>query len=203
LILLSNLLYTLSLQGVLNNLRIKKAFEEVDRVDFVQPSLIDRAYENCPLPLGWAQTISQPYTVAFMLDLLDVRQGDTVLDIGSGSGWTTALLANMTGSEGAVLGLERISTLVEFGASNLAKYSFSHAEITAAGSALGNPGSLYNKILVSATSEELPEELILQLKIGGILVIPVENSILKITRITMEEIETEKHYGFVFVPLII
>jgi len=174
----------------------------VDRAGFVQPSLIDRAYENYPLPLGWAQTISQPYTVAFMLDLLDVRLGDSVLDIGSGSGWTTTLLANLTGNEGSVLGLERISTLVEFGASNLAKYSFSYAQIAASGKLLGNPENLYNKILVSAASNELPKELILQLKIGGVMVIPVENSILKITKIAEEEIETETHYGFVFVPLI-
>ena len=199
---LVDLIDTLTLQGVLNNPRIKRAFEEVDRADFVQPSLLSRAYENHPLPLGWGQTISQPYTVAFMLDLLDVREGESILDIGSGSGWATALCANMTGSEGSVLGLERIHTLVKFGAANLAKYSYPHAHIGTAGAQLGMPGNLYDKILVSAASDELPRELILQLRIGGVLVIPVENSILKITKKTEGEIETESHYGFVFVPLI-
>ena len=154
------------------------------------------------MPLGWGQTISQPYTVAFMLDLLDVQPGDSILDIGSGSGWTTALLATLTGSAGSVHGLERISVLVEFGTSNLAKYSFPQAHITVAAADLGTPGKEYDRILVSAASEELPKELILQLKTGGVLVIPVDSSILKITKTSLEDTDTEEHYGFTFVPLV-
>ncbi|MCK5155599.1 MAG: hypothetical protein KAQ69_04135 [Spirochaetales bacterium] len=199
---LRDLLTILKLQGVLGNPQVRKAFLEVDRADFVHKSYSDSTYENHPLPLGWGQTISQPYTVAFMLDLLDVQPGDSILDIGSGSGWTTALLANLTGPTGSVHGLERIAVLAEFGASNLAKYSFPHAHITTAAAELGTPCKVYDRILVSAASDELPEELVLQLKTGGVMVIPVENYILKITKKSLEEMDIEEHYGFTFVPLV-
>ena len=109
---------------VLKTPRIRAAFEAVDRADFVTSGYLPEAYEDYPLPIGAGQTISQPSTVAFMLELLEPAEGQNILDIGCGSGWTTALLAHVAGGKGSVLGLERIPELVAFGGENLSKYGF-------------------------------------------------------------------------------
>ncbi|UPT78432.1 protein-L-isoaspartate O-methyltransferase [Sulfurovum sp. XGS-02] len=179
------------------------AFRTIDRKYFVPEEYEDEAYADMPLPIGDYQTISQPSTVAFMLERLDTQDGNTVLDIGSGSGWTTALLCYMVGNKGSVIGLERISTLVEQGRENLSKFGFnSHCHIEKAGDTLGLPGKQFDRILVSASADETPEELFLQLKIGGILVIPIGESIFKFIKTSETEIKKEEFYGFVFVPLI-
>src|SRR3989338_8071025 len=97
--------------GYLKTPLIIEAFKKIDRADFVSENLRDEAYENYPLPIGFDQTISQPLTVAFMLELLQPQPGEKILDIGSGSGWTTTLLAFCVGKEGRGFGLERIPEL--------------------------------------------------------------------------------------------
>ena len=109
--------------------RIIDAFKKIDRADFVEVQYKDEAYGDYPLPIGHEQTISQPSTVAFMLELLQPATGNKVLDVGSGSGWTAALLAQIVGPEGRVFGFELVPELVKFGSENLAKYNFPHAEI--------------------------------------------------------------------------
>jgi len=183
--------------------QIIDAFRAVDRKYFVPDSFSEHIYVDAPLPIGNNQTISQPSTVAFMLEQLDPEEGDKVLDIGSGSGWTTALLCHIVGKKGSVTGLERMDTLVEQGKKNLSKLYFSsHCRIQRAGEKLGLPGKKFDKILVSASADEIPEELFLQLTIGGILVIPVRNSIFKFKKVSDTYVEKEEFYGFVFVPLI-
>jgi len=188
--------------NMLRSPHIIDAFRTVDRKYFVPAAFAEDTYIDAPLPIGNSQTISQPSTVAFMLERLAPEKGDTVLDIGSGSGWTTALLCHIVGEEGSVTGVERVDALVEQGRENLSKFNFNHCRIKQAGEKLGMPGEQFDRILVSASADEIPEELFLQLKIGGTLVIPVENSIYKFTKISEEEIENEEFYGFVFVPLI-
>ena len=179
------------------------AFSKVDRKYFVPESFGDHIYVDAPLPIGNGQTISQPSTVAFMLEKLEPEEGGKVLDIGSGSGWTTALLCHIVGEKGSVTGLERMDALVEQGEENLSKLQFgSHCRIQRAGEKLGMPGEQFDRILVSASADEIPEELFLQLKIGGILVIPVRNSIFKFKKVSDTYVEREEFYGFVFVPLI-
>ncbi|MEA3434480.1 MAG: protein-L-isoaspartate O-methyltransferase [Campylobacterota bacterium] len=179
------------------------AFREVDRKYFVPESFKEHIYVDAPLPIGNGQTISQPSTVAFMLEQLEPDEGDKVLDIGSGSGWTTALLCHIVGDKGSVTGLERMDALVEQGEENLSKLQFgSHCCIQRAGERLGLPGEQFDRILVSASADEIPEELFLQLKIGGVLVIPVRNSIFKFKKVSDTYVEREEFYGFVFVPLI-
>ena len=196
------LIDSMILKGMLDNPHIIDAFREIDRKDFVPESFEEHIYVDAPLPIGNNQTISQPSTVAFMLEKLEPREGDKVLDIGSGSGWTTALLCHIAGDKGSVVGLERMDELVEKGKKNLSRFSFNHCRIQKAGDTLGLPGEQFDKILVSASADEIPEELFSQLKIGGILVIPVRNSIFKFKKVSDTEVTKEEFYGFVFVPLI-
>ena len=105
---------------VLRSKELKDAFVAIDRKDFMPIDYMEEAYEDYPLPLqNTGQTISQPTTVAFMLELLNPRKGEKILDIGSGSGWTTALLAHIVGKGGKVIGIERILELVELGQINI------------------------------------------------------------------------------------
>ncbi|MBU1657566.1 protein-L-isoaspartate O-methyltransferase [bacterium] len=179
-----------------------EAFRNIDRADFIDNSTILDVYEDYPLPIGYGQTISQPTTVAMMLEMLEPKSGQKILDIGSGSGWTTALLAFIVGDEGFVTGMERVPQLVEFGKTNLEKYGFKNAKINQAANRLGIEGEKFDRILVSAAAEEFPYELSAQLKTGGKLVVPVKNSIYEITKKENGELEALEHYGFTFVPLI-
>jgi len=189
--------------GALRSPQIIEAFEKIDRKYFIPESFQDHIYIDRPLPIGKDQTISQPSTVAFMLEQLQPQKGDKILDIGSGSGWTTALLCQIVGEEGSVLGLERHDELVERGRENLRKlHASDHCRIEKAGEELGKPGEQFDKILVSASAEEIPEELFAQLKVGGILVIPVKNSIFRFKKLSGTKIEAQEFPGFVFVPLI-
>ncbi len=188
--------------GVLRTSRIIKAFEKIDRKYFVPEEFDEEIYDDAPLPIGRGQTISQPTTVAFMLELLNAKEGDRVLDIGSGSGWTAALLSEIVGEEGEVTGMDRVDELVEVGQKNLAQFGFKHSCIEKAGEKLGKPGRQFDGILVSASAPEIPYELFEQLKIGGTLAIPVKNSIFRFKKLSNREVQKEEYPGFVFVPLI-
>ena len=199
---MQSLIDTMIVSGILKSPEIIDAFTAVDRKYFVPESLTEHIYADRPLPIGNDQTISQPSTVAFMLEHLDVQNGDKVLDIGSGSGWTTSLLCYLVGEKGSVIGLERVDDLVEQGKKNLSQFSFSHCRIEKAGDKLGLAGESFDRILVSASADEIPEALFLQLNIGGTLVIPIGNSIFKFKKISESELKKEEFYGFVFVPLL-
>ena len=140
-----------------------------------------------------------------MLELLELKEGLKVLDVGSGSGWTTALLAYIVGKKGEVVGVEVIPELVSFGRENIAKYhNGSNISIFPAEGTVGYPlKSPYDRILVSASADEIPPELIKQLKVWGVMVIPVKNSIYKLVRKSdsISDTSKEEYPGFVFVPL--
>ena len=189
-------------QGVLKTPEIIRAFLAVDRADFVWPQDLGAAYEDFPLSIGQRQTISQPYTVAFMLELLQPASGGRILDIGSGSGWTTALLAQIAGREGRVWGIEIVLELVRFGSDNLSKYHYPWASIGPAETAIGlEKEAPFDRILVSAAGDALPPGLIDQLKPGGRLVLPVRNSIWLIIKDKKSKITKKEFPGFIFVPL--
>ena len=155
------------------------------------------------MPIGHGQTISQPYTVRLMLKWLDPQPGEKILDVGSGSGWTTALLSYLVGSKGKIYAVERIPELLKFGRENNKRFDTKNAQFFPAGKKFGLPEHApFDRILVSASPDELPQELVEQLKVGGKMVIPVQNDILEITKKSKNDIEIKKHPGFVFVPLI-
>jgi protein-L-isoaspartate(D-aspartate) O-methyltransferase len=189
---------------VLQDKTHKNAFVAIDRKDFVSTDYIEEVYEDYALPIGHEQTISQPTTVAFMFELLDPQEGDNVLDVGSGSGWTTALLSHIVGKKGNVIGVEKVLELVKLGQENIEKYDLKNAEIVQAGKELGYPKeALYDKILVSAAAKELPKELLEQLKVGGTMVIPVYDNIWQVKKTSDTDTEIKKFERFEFVPLIL
>lgn len=197
-----NLIDHLIATNALESPRIIEAFRKVDRADFAPESFFTDIYGDYPLQIGHGQTISQPTTVAMMLEMLQPQEGDRILDIGSGSGWTTAILASIVKDSGFVTGVERISDLVWLGRENLEKYNFKNAEIIQSGDHLGMPGEKFDRILVSAAAEDLPYILVEQLVTGGKLVIPVQDFIYEVTKLEDENIRLIRHYGFSFVPLI-
>lgn len=204
---MQDLIKDLKKQGVLKTSNIMRAFAEADRRYFVSESLKSKAYADQPLPIGWGQTISQPYTVAFMLELLAVKSGQKVLDIGSGSGWTTALLASLVGPKGKVFGVEILPSLYEIGKQNLQKFSFKNIQFYNQSGFGGLPGEApFDRILVSAAAEELPGELVKQLAPFGRLVIPVKSSkgqeIVLAIKDKSGTVIKKFFPGFAFVPLI-
>lgn len=183
--------------------KIDEAFQKVRRADFLPEDMRKQAYDDIPLPIGYGQTNSQPYTVHKMLEWLDAGEGYKVLDIGSGSGWTTALLAQIVGATGKVYAVERIPDLVEFGRKNCDRVGIKNVQFFEADKELGLPKYVpYDRILVSASASKLPEELLSQLRITGKLVIPVQDDILEITKTSKDKYDIKIHPGFAFVPLI-
>jgi protein-L-isoaspartate(D-aspartate) O-methyltransferase len=138
-----------------------------------------------------------------MLSWLDAMPGDEVLDVGSGSGWTTALLAHIVGPQGTVYAVERIPELVKFGRDNCRRLGIENAFFFEAGREYGlREHAPYARILVSASARELPVELLNQLTITGRIVIPVQYDVLEVTKTAEDEYRTRTHPGFVFVPLV-
>ncbi|GAA1972697.1 fibrillarin-like rRNA methylase [Terrabacter lapilli] len=182
--------------------RVREALEAVPRAGFLPRGARSRALDDVPILIGHGQTSSQPSTVSDMLRLLDVRHGHRVLDIGSGSGWTTALLAYLTGPAGEVLGLELEPSLAQWGAANLADTRMPWATIREpVPGVLGDPEHApWDRILVSAGAEVLPRTLVDQLTPDGVLVIPVQG---RMTRVALEagRPRTTEHGTYRFVPL--
>ncbi len=181
------------------------AFAAVDRADFLLPrDRADAGYDG-PIAIGHGQTNSQPRTVRAMLELLEVDAGHRVLDVGSGSGWTTALLARLVGPSGKVLGVELVPELAEWGAENIAGQDAPWASIRPA-----NPGVLgipseapFDRILVSAAARSLPDELVTQLTDHGVMVVPVNATMTRVRRTgpAPSDVEITMHGSYSFVPL--
>lgn len=195
--------------GYLKSPHIIEAFLAIDRKNFVLSEYQDEAYSNIPLPIGFGQTISQPLTVAFMLELLQPLAGEKILDIGAGSGWTSALLAYMVSQKskkGKVIAIERIPELKEYGEKNVARYNFIKKGrvkfICADGSQGYKKEAPFDKILCSAAVEEIPQEWLRQLKIGGRIVTPFHSELQLWIKKSKDKFNRERFSGFSFVPLI-
>lgn len=180
---------------------VAEAFASVPRAGFLPAAQRSRAEYDGPIPIGYGQTNSQPHTVENMLRLLDVRPGIRVLDVGSGSGWTTALLAHLVGPKGSVLGLELVPELAQWGAANLGSaYPWARIE-PADRRVLGDPaGAPYDRILVSAGAGRMPDALVEQLADPGRMVVPVRGTMMLVEH-RSGEVRVTAHGRYRFVPL--
>lgn len=207
-------------EGYLTTPILIEAFKVIDRGDFVPEEAKENAYLNIALPIGYGQTISQPLTVAFMLELLQPSYGEEILEIGSGSGWKTALLAYVVGREekesfpkketGRVVSIERIPELKEVAKTNLSKYNFIEKNLvrvilgdgSRGASAKLLPTGGFDKIIAGAAGEKIPLAWKNQVKIGGKIIAPVKNSILALEKTSKDNFEIKEFFGFSFVPLV-
>lgn len=201
-----NLIDNLIEGGWLKTERYIEAFKKIKRVDFLPEDIKNLAELNEALPIGFSQTISQPLVVAFMLEQLQPQPEDKILDVGSGSGWTTALLAEIIGLKGKVIAIEVISELMEFGKKNVEKYNFVEKDVVKFICADGSKGykkaAPFDKILASAAALELSPTWKEQLKIRGRIVTPIGSSIWLFIKKAEGEFEEIEYPGFAFVPLI-
>lgn len=182
--------------------RVGQAFAAVPRAHFLPRGARSRADEDVPILIGHGQTSSQPRTVGDMLRLLDVHPGHRVLDVGSGSGWTTALLAHLTGADGKVVGVELEPDLARWGAANLAQAGMPWATIhPSTPGVLGDPEhGPWDRILVSADAGSLLPPLVEQLGDPGRLVLPVAGTMTLVVR-EHGALRTTHHGHYRFVPL--
>lgn len=194
-----------TLHNVNPNSTLVLCFLMFDRADFVLKENIDKAYFDQPLPIGEGQTISQPYTVFFMMKMLELQVRNKVLEIGFGSGWQTALLSCLIGKSGQVHATEINQNLKLLGEKNLSKYHLTNiktykSEISELGLTALKP---FDRIICAAAAKnEVPDTLIDQLNVGGVLVMPVDDTIVKIIKINSHDYEKIVFPGFSFVPLI-
>ncbi len=191
----------------INDQRVLDAFLVVPRHEFVPHDMRTYSYSDHPLSIGEGQTISQPYIVALMLDLLQVRPTDHVLEIGAGSGYQTALLAKLAAE---VYAVERIDSLMQHAKRLLRQLGYGNIHFRTGDGTRGwekafPPRDAFDRIIVAAGSPQVPQPLINQLAEGGRLVIPsgtrLAQELLLVTR-RDGEILIEKHGGCAFVPLI-
>ena len=184
-------------------LSVDEAMRRAPRADYLPASVRHAARLDQPLSIGDGVTNSQPSTVRTMVKMLDVRPGQRVLDVGSGSGWTTAILAHLVGPEGSVLGVELIGRLVVESDAVLRAAGLAQARVAQADpDALGAPEEgPFDRILVSAEASEVPRELVDQLVEGGVMVAVVRDRLVTVTR-RGEEAEVVVAPGrYRFVPL--
>lgn len=184
--------------------RVDEAMREVPRARFLPPEQVVHAAHDGPLRIAGGQTSSQPRTVRDMLELLDVRVGHRVLDVGSGSGWTTAILAHLVGHDGLVIGIERVADLVTFGRERVAAAGMPWASVRrAVPGVLGAPeDGPFDRILVSAEAPVLSGSLVAQIAPHGVLVAPVAGQMVR-TRRRRGRLTTETFGHYRFVPLIV
>lgn len=182
--------------------RLLAAMGSIDRHEFVQEAFVNRSYDDSALPIGKSQTISQPYTVAFMTEALALSAGDRVLEIGTGSGYQAAILARMGAR---VFTIERHMDLLVEARKRFDRLGFAIASKCSDGTLGWKEFGPYSGILVTAGAPDAPEPLLEQLTIGGILVIPIgdqEVQTLYIITRTKEGYVSRQAAGFKFVPLI-
>ncbi|MBA2406866.1 MAG: protein-L-isoaspartate(D-aspartate) O-methyltransferase [Chitinophagales bacterium] len=189
----------------ISDAEVLRAMEAVPRHLFAfESAFIERAYEDNAFPIGEGQTISQPYTVAYQTQLLEVKRGDRILEVGTGSGYQSCILAEMNAR---IFTIERMKTLYEKAKKTLAWLGYSQVKCFYGDGYDGLPTfAPFDKILVTAAAPFVPENLIAQLRAGGILVIPVGAGELQVMKrfikYSADEVKEEVYDYFKFVPLL-
>jgi len=166
---------------------IKKAISEIKRENFLPENLKQHAYDDNAAPIGQGQTISQPSTITVMLELLGVKNGMEVMEVGSGSGYVLALLSKLVGKEGKVYGIEYLKELAENSRENLKKEKIKNVEIKQGDGSLGWGNKKFDRILISCACPFVPKTLFNQLKEKGRIVAPVGDQGTQILEILMKE----------------
>ncbi|MGB4652474.1 protein-L-isoaspartate(D-aspartate) O-methyltransferase [Methanothrix sp.] len=186
------------------NESVLDAMSRIPRELFVPEQLRDRAYEDTPLPIGLGQTISAPHMVAIMSDLLDVRPGMKILEVGGGSGYHAAVLAALTGPQGRVYSVERMPDLAAAARRNLQAAGIENVTVVEGDGSLGLPEHApYDRISVAASAPKIPEPLKEQLQVGGKMVLPVGGGSQELILVTRKNgLLAEEKMGVIFVPLI-
>ncbi len=186
------------------NERVVEAMSKVPRELFVPERLRSEAYYDMPLHIGHGQTISAPHMVAIMCEILDLQKGMKVLEVGGGSGYHSAVMAEMVGPEGHIYSVERIPELVACARENLHKAGITNVTMVEGDGSLGLPEHApFDRISVAATAPHVPEPLKQQLRPGGKLVIPVGIGYQELVLVTRKNgFVTEEKMGVAFVPLI-
>lgn len=192
--------------GTVKDENIIKAFEKVPRENFVSPGYELEAYRDYPLPIGHGQTISQPTTIMVMTKYLDVRSGQNILEVGTGSGYQAALLGNLAGDNGSVYTIEIIGKLADKARRNIESVGLRNVHVIESDGSMGyEKAAPYDRIIVTAACPSIPETLAEQLKEGGIIIAPVGEisfgqDLLKATKIN-GKLESVNLGKFTFVPL--
>lgn len=192
--------------GLITQKAVLDAFCEVNREDFVIEKFREDAYGDFPLSIGYEQTISQPTTVVLMSQFLDLSKGDRVLEIGSGSGYSAAIISRIVGDRGFVFTTEIIGELADFAKNNLKKSGIANVKVKHTDGSFGLPRyAPFDRVIITAAAPDIPPPITNQLKDGGILVAPVGKNrfcqkMLRAIR-RGKDLQIEELGSFVFVPL--
>jgi len=201
---LNDLINYLKNSKFLTSDNVESAFQNIPRHEFVPTSELEYAYNNEPLPIMKHQTISQPGVVSIMTEWLDVKAGQNILEIGSGSGWQSGILSYLVG-DGTIYSVERHSKLVKFAQENLKKLKINNVHVILGDGSIGYPkGSPYDRIIITAACTEVPLPLFDQLNKNGLLIAPVgdsSQSLILLKKTSKGIIEIKKQSNYVFVPL--
>ena len=202
---LNDLISYLKNSRCLTDGNVESAFRHIPRHKFVPESELDCAYYNEPLPIMKNQTISQPGVVSRMTEWLDVKRGQKILEIGTGSGWQSGILSYLIG-DGAVYSIELHPELVKFAQDNLKNLKIKNVHVILGDGSIGfAQESPYDRIIITAACTEIPLPLLEQLKEGGLLLAPVGDtlqSLILLKKTSKGIIEIKNQSNYVFVPLL-
>ena len=202
---INDLIIYLKNSKFLTDEKVESALQNIPRHEFVPESELEYAYDNEPLPIMKNQTISQPGVVTRMTEWLDVKNGQNILEIGTGSGWQSAILSYLVGS-GTIYSIERHPELAKFAQENLKKLKIDNVHVILGDGTLGySQASPYDRIIITAACTEIPLPLLDQLSENGLIIAPVggsSQSLVLLQKTPKGIVEIKNQSKYVFVPLV-